>query len=252
MKALIVEDEKLAANRLINMLVELDETIDVLDVLDSIESSVAYLRDHPAPDLIFMDIELGDGKSFEILEQVPINSYIIFITAFDEYAIRAFKFNSIDYILKPLKKEDLQFALQKFRNTADSSVRNLNLQNLLREFRAADTGYKTRFLVKKATRLISVDAEEVALIYTKGRVNFIKTFDANEYIIDNNLDELETQLDPTHFFRVNRQFITHYKAIDKIFSWFDGKLKLSVQPAAYEDIIISRLKANAFKKWLGK
>ena len=252
MKVLIVDDEKLAANRLVKMLREQEEDIEVAEVLDSIDAVVAYLENHAEPDLIFMDVELGDGKSFDILNKVSVRSHIIFITAFEEYAIRAFKYNSVDYLLKPLKREDLAFALRKYKNVSAAATGTVNVQELLGGLWSKEKEYKTRFLVKKATRLFSINVEEVALVFKKGRTNFIKTFDGAEYIVDNNLDELETQLDPAQFFRANRQFITNHRSIDKVYTWFDGKIKLMVNPPSYEEIMISRLRSNDFKRWLGK
>jgi DNA-binding LytR/AlgR family response regulator len=250
MNALIIEDESLAADRLIKMLAKEDEDIQVLAVLDTVEKSVAWLREHPGPDVIFLDIELGDGKSFDIFEEVAVNAHIIFITAFDEYAIRAFKYNSIDYLLKPLKKADLTAALTKFRQYYAMSGADIDMSAIVKALRRKE--YKSRFLVATGTRLFSVNITEVALVYTRDRQHYLKTFAGVDYPVDNNLDELETQLNPEHFFRVNRQFIINHAAIDQVFAWFDGKIKLQVKPAAYEDIIISRLRAADFKRWLGK
>ncbi|HEU4472317.1 MAG TPA: LytTR family DNA-binding domain-containing protein, partial [Flavisolibacter sp.] len=193
-----------------------------------------------------------DGKSFEIFKKVNIRSRIIFTTAYDEYALKAFKYNSIDYLLKPLKKADLDFALQKYRSSLPSPPAAFDVFKLLEQFKEQQREFKSRFLVKKGTRFFTIDVAEVAMAYTKERTSFIKKFSGEEYIIDETLDELEGLLDPARFHRVNRQFIISYKSVEKVFAWFDGKLKLSVNPAAYEDIIISRLKATDFKKWLGK
>ncbi|RFS20195.1 DNA-binding response regulator [Chitinophaga silvatica] len=250
MNALIIEDESLAADRLVKMLSKEDDNINVLAVLDTVEKSVAYLRDNPFPDVIFLDIELGDGKSFDIFEEVTVNSHIIFTTAFDEYAIKAFKYNSIDYLLKPLKKAELATAIQKFKHYFAMSGASIDMSTIMKALRGKE--YKTRFLITAGPKLYSVNTSDVAFVYTKDRQHFIKTFAGLDYTIDNNLDELESQLNPEHFFRVNRQFIINHGAIDQVFAWFDGKLKLQVNPPAYEDIIISRLRAMDFKKWLGK
>ncbi|MBO9731547.1 MAG: response regulator transcription factor [Chitinophaga sp.] len=250
MNALIIEDESLAADRLIRMLSKENEDINVMAVLDTVEKSVAWLRENPGPDVIFLDIELGDGKSFDVFEEVPVNAHIIFITAFDEYAVRAFKYNSIDYLLKPLKKADLSVALGKFRQYYSLAGGEIDMSVIVQALRRKE--YKSRFLVAAGSRLYSVNVGEVAFIYTRERQHYLKTFTGHDYLIDNNLDELEMQLDPACFFRVNRQFIIHHPAIDQVFAWFDGKIKLQVQPMAYEDIIISRLRAADFKRWLGK
>ena len=252
MKVLIIEDEKFAVERLSFFLQQQEQPVTIVATTDTVENSVNFLETAPELDLIFMDIALGDGKSFEIFEKTKVPCPVIFITAYDEYAIQAFKHNSIDYLLKPLKKTELEFALNKFRNQTVALQDQFDFSKLLEQFKEKREGYKTRFMVKKGTRLFSINANEVAFFYTKERLQYIKTFEKEDYIVENNLDELESQLDPAHFFRVNRQFIINHPAIDKMHLWFDGKIKLSVNPAAYEDIIISRLRANDFKKWLGK
>lgn len=250
MTALIVEDEPLAAEKLIKMLAVEDENIQVLHVLDTVEKAVFFLKENPAPDIIFLDIELGDGKSFEIFEEVEVNSHIVFISAFDDYALKAFKYNSIDYLLKPLKRKDLSFALDKFRQQFTLTQSKSEIAGILRQLQQKE--YRSRFLLRQGTRLFSIHTNDVAIAYTRERLHYIRTFSDTHHLIDNNLDELESQLDPEKFFRVNRQFIVSFNAIEQAYAWFDGKIKLMVKPAAYEDIIISRLRANDFKKWMGK
>lgn len=250
MTALIVEDETLAAEKLIRMLAAEDQSIQILCHIDSVEKAVSYLKGNPAPDIIFLDIELGDGKSFEIFQEVEVNSHLIFISAFDEYALRAFKYNSIDYLLKPLKRKDLTFALEKFRQRFTLTQSKSEIAGIIRQLQQKE--YRTRFLLRQGTRLFSLHTNEVAIAYTRERLHYIRTFSDTHHLIDNNLDELENQLDPEKFFRVNRQFIVSFNAIDQAYAWFDGKIKLVVKPPAHEDIIISRLRAHDFKKWLGK
>lgn len=250
MNVLIIEDEKLAAERMARMLRQIDPSIYITGSLDTIGKAVSWLQKNNHPDLILLDIHLGDGKSFDILEKVDLKSHIIFITAYDKYAIKAFKYNSIDYLLKPLKMQDLQFAYNKFQNQFASREENTSIPGIIRQLNKAT--FKSRFLVRQASMLISINTEEVAFVYTRDRSHFIKTHSGIDYTIDNNLDELEEQLDPLHFFRVNRQFIVRFSAIDKVVAWFDNKIKLHVKPIAYEEIIISRLRAGDFKKWLDK
>ena len=252
MNVLIIEDEKHAAERLVKMLEERKENILVLAILDTVEASVAYLQKEAEPDLIFLDIQLGDGKSFEIFKKVNVRSRIIFTTAYDEYALKAFKYNSIDYLLKPLSQKELDFALQKYRQRLPPQAPLFDVYKLLEQIRPKRKEFKSRFLVKKGTRFFTIETDEVALAFTRERTSFIKKFTGEEFVIDEILDDLQEQLNPSNFFRVNRQFIVSYKAVAKIFAWFDGKLKIEVNPAGYEDIIISRLKAPEFKKWLGK
>ena len=252
MKVLIVEDEKFAAQRLVSLLEQQPEHLEVVAILDTVASSVEYINENPLPDLVFMDIQLGDGKSFEIFKKTKIKCPVIFTTAFDEYAIQAFKYNSIDYLLKPLKKEELHFAINKYKRQAVQVAITPDISEMLEFFKEQKKEYRTRFLVRSGTRLFSFRANEIAFFYTKERLHYIKTFNGEDFILENNLDELETQLDPSLFFRVNRQFIVNYQCIDKVYAWFDGKIKLSVNPVSYEDIVISRLKANDFKCWLGR
>lgn len=251
MKIVIIEDEQLAVDRFKQVLSEI-ESVEVLKVLDTVASSVSYLQTAPPADLLFMDIQLGDGKSFEILDEVEVRCPVIFITAFDEFAIQAFKYNSIDYLLKPVKKADLEFAIEKYKNTRKELFDYKGLAGIMSQFKQEGREYKTRFLVKKGTRFFSINAADVAHVYTRERVQYIKTFDGKDYILDTNLDELEKQLNPRDFFRVNRQFIVNHSAVEQALAWFDGKMKLLIAPPSYEDIVISRLRANEFKKWLGK
>lgn len=250
MKVAIIEDEVLAVERFKKVLNEVVD-VDIENVLDSVESSVEYLKTNPQLDLLFMDIQLGDGRSFEILDQVEVKCPIIFTTAFDEYAVRAFKYNSIDYLLKPVRKEELHSAIEKFKK--GNKLGNVrDIKELLLEMFHSSGNYKDRFLVKQGTKYLSINASEVAHIFTRERLLFLKTFDNKDYMIDGNLDELEKDLNPEKFFRANRQFIVSHRSVHQAFAWFDGKMKLSLIPDSYEDIVISRLKAGEFKKWLGK
>lgn len=251
MKIVIIEDECLAVERFRHVLSEIEE-VEVLNVLDTVKRTVEYLRTDPPIDLLFMDIQLGDGKSFEILDQVDVKSPVIFTTAFDDYAIQAFKYNSVDYLLKPIKKDDLRFAIEKYKNIQKEKYDYKSLTGLMNQLKNDDKQYKNRFLVKRGTRYFSINVSDVAHAYTRERLQYIKTFDNQDYIIDTNLDEVEKQLNPDQFFRVNRQFIVNHKSVEQAFAWFDGKMKLVISPASYEDIVISRLKANEFKRWLGK
>jgi DNA-binding LytR/AlgR family response regulator len=250
MNVLIIEDENLAAEKLKKMLRQLDDSIIVVAVLDTVERAIDWLKENDHPDLMLLDIHLGDGKSFDIFEAVEVNSYVVFVTAYDEYALKAFKYNSIDYLLKPLKIKDLEFAYNKFKSRYSSVGKHTGISGVITQMNKKS--FKTRFLVRQATMLISVKTAEVAYSYTKDRSHFIKTMSGIDYPIDNNLDELEHQLDPDEYFRVNRQFLVRYSAIDQVYAWFDNKIKVKVNPVSCDDIIISRLKATEFKKWLDK
>jgi two-component system LytT family response regulator len=215
---------------------------------------VDWLRSHPAPDLLLMDIELTDGKSFEVFEQVDVKCPVIFVTAYDEYAIRAFKVNSIDYLLKPIKQEELAASIEKLRQVKQQYTQQtpgLNIQALLQELHQ-HSPYRERFLIKQADRLLPVETADIAYIQTRDKQNYICTFDNKEYIIDMTLDEMEKTLDPKKFFRANRQFIVSAAAVEKVHFWFSSKLKVDLKPKSSEEVIVSREKAMAFRAWLGE
>ena len=252
MKVLIIEDEAPAFRRLQRSLEEIDPDITIVEVIDSVSESVKWLRHHNRPDLIFMDIQLSDGISFEIFEQVEILEPVIFTTAFDEYMLRAFKVNSVDYLLKPIKKEDLQQSLSKFRklNGKDRDHGSANLAELLREIKLDDRKYKSRFLVKKGDELYSVEADQVACFQTRHGIVHLHTSDGRTYLIDHNLEELTEQLPPDRFFRANRQFIVHYPFIKKVHKYHKGKLLIELTEDPGEQIIVSAERASEFKNWL--
>jgi len=254
MNILIVEDEALSARRLKSMVTEIDPTFRVLDITDSVRKTVDWLNEHPAPDLLLMDIELTDGKSFEIFEQIDVKSPVIFVTAYDEYAIKAFKVNSIDYLLKPVKQEELERSIDKLRSLKQQFSKEapaLNIQSLLHEFQRQGS-YKERFLIKEADKMLPLEVADIAYFQTRDKNNFIHTIEDKAYIIDLSLDEIEKMLDPKKFFRANRQFIVGAAAVVKIHFWFSSKLKIELKPKASEDVVVSREKAMAFRTWLGE
>lgn len=233
MKVLIIEDEAPAARRLKKLLAEIDGSVEVMDVIDSVEASVKWLHSHAAPEAIFMDIQLADGESFEIFKRVPVSSPVIFTTAYDEFAIEAFKVNSIDYLLKPIEPEELKRSLNKFKNLKLQLSANDNdiLKSLISVMRKPLQEFKERFLIKLGERLISVDVNNIAYFKTEDKFSCIFTNNEKKYLTDHTLDELEKLLDPKSFFRLNRQFIAHYSAIDSIHNYFNGKLKLHLSPS---------------------
>jgi DNA-binding LytR/AlgR family response regulator len=210
MKILIVEDEELAVKKLQKTLLSVDESAEVAGVSDSIKGTVDWLQNNPPPDLILMDIELADGQSFEIFNLVEVKVPVIFTTSYDEYALKAFKVNSIDYLLKPIQREELQAALEKFKQvTAPHTPENksdLNIDNLIRELqqKLQPKEYRKRFLVKQAQKLVSIDVSDIAFFYSDGRLNFFKTNDNKKYVVDYTMDELEDMLDPDRYFRTSR------------------------------------------------
>lgn len=254
MQVMIVEDEKLLAKRLQNILHEVEPSAKVVAVTHSVEESVEWLQSNKTPDLILMDIELADGQSFDIFQKVEVESPVIFTTAYDEYAIKAFKVNSIDYLLKPIKEEELAAALDKFRksNKQLPSVKNIEvLLSALAEMQGKKD-FRSRFLVKQGQKMISIDTNDIAYIFSENGFSFIRTKDNQKYILDHSMDELEKELSPQIFFRANRQYILSQHSITGIHPWFNQKLKVEVRPETEEHVVISRDKANAFKAWMGE
>jgi len=259
MKVFIVEDEELAVKKLRKTLESVDQTAEVVGIADSIRASVNWLQNNPAPDLILMDIELCDGQSFEIFDKTDIKSTVIFTTSYDEYALKAFKVNSVDYLLKPVQKEDLQAALTKLKNMkalyggAENSV-SMNVENLVKELqqKLQPKEFRKRFLVKHAQKLVSVDVEEIAYFYSDGRLNFFKTYDNRKFVVDYTMDELEEMLDPSRYFRISRSFYVSINSIDQIHDYFGNRLLLHLKPAVDKESIVSREKVTDFKVWMGK
>ena len=258
MKIFIVEDEDLAVKKLIKTLHSINPDLEITGTADSIASTVQWLEEHPPPDLILMDIELSDGQSFEIFNRIEVKSPVIFTTSYDEYALKAFKVNSIDYLLKPIQKEELELALSKFKKLRgdhpDPSESVINIKQLMNELRqnSQPKEYRKRFLVKHAQKLISIDIEQIRYFYSEDRLNFFKTMDDKKYLVDYSMDEIEEMLDPDKFFRINRAFIVAIKSIDQINDYFGNRLKLVLNPAIDKETIVSREKVSDFKEWMGK
>ena len=258
MKILIVEDEELAVKKLQKTLVAVDEAAEVVAVTDSIKGTVDWLQNNSSPDLILMDIELADGQSFEIFNLVPIKTPVIFTTSYDEYALKAFKVNSIDYLLKPIQKEELQAAIDKYKQikaSAPGEVKSdVSIDNLIKELqqKLQPKEYRKRFLVKQAQKLVSIDVNDIAYFYSDGRLNFFKTCDNKKYVVDYTMDELEDMLDPQRYFRTSRSFYVSVNCIDQIHDYFGNRLLLNLTPAVDKEVLVSREKVMDFKKWMGK
>jgi two-component system LytT family response regulator len=249
MKVIIIEDEKPAAEKLVKAIQQADASIEIAAILNSVRSAVDWLTNNAMPDLLFMDIELGDGLSFKIFDQLSINSPVIFCTAFDEYWQEAFEHNSIDYLLKPVKQEKLIVALNKY----DKLKRHFSstLQQLIQGHPGAN-GYKRRFLVKRGTDYVSVKTEDVAYFYAAHKLVCMVDGRGQKFILDQSLADIERQLDPTSFYRVNRKYLVNLSAIKKIRSFPKSKLQLELAPAPTEDIVISQENVAAFKQWMGQ
>jgi two-component system response regulator LytT len=247
MKVIIVEDEQLAAERLQTLLKEYDPAVEVLACLESIEETVHYLRHRPHPDLLLLDIHLSDGHSFEIFKQVSYNKPVIFTTAYDQYALDAFKMFSIDYILKPVTLEALGTALNKFRSLS-VSFSAVDFNKLMPEWQ--HSRYKKRFLGKVGQRLFFIDSNNIAFFQADNKIVHLVDTEGNRYLVDHTLERLEEQLDPQYFFRLNRRFIININAIQQVKPYYNSRLKLSVKgvPQA-EEMVISRDRVAEFKLW---
>lgn len=251
MRVLIIEDEAPAFRRLQRILESLVEDIEIVEVIDTVEESIKYLSASPALDLIFMDIQLADGLSFEIFEEVEPSAPVIFTTAYDEYALKAFKVNSIDYLLKPIDEELLQQSLNKLEKVRLSFSQSPDLKSILRSIQPEAKSYKRRFLVKQRDRLLSIKSEEIAYLFTEMGIVYIMTLNSHKYAFDKPLDQLESQLDPEQFFRINRQIIGSIEAIAAAHPFEKGKIMVELSPKLNIPTIVSREKASDFKRWMG-
>ena len=248
MDAIIIEDESLSAERLLHLVQKVDGAINVKGILGSVESSKEWFRDNSPPDLIFLDIQLGDGTAFDFLSKVDIVSSIIFTTAYDEYAIRAFKYNSIDYLLKPIEKNALISAVAKMKN---APLKTNTDRHELRSLRKIVSGeYKKRFLVKVGEQFKNLEVDNVAYFsYYEGSCA-VTTKDNNRWPIDYSLDQVEEVGNPIDFFRVNRQFIVNAHSIKEIHTYFNSRLILALNPENTKEVVVSRDRVNDFKRWL--
>jgi two-component system LytT family response regulator len=248
MNVIVIEDEKPAADKLQNALHQCSNAIQVKAILKSINESVQWLNNNAMPDLVFMDIELSDGLSFKIFSEVKITCPIIFITAYDDYWQEAFEHNSIDYLLKPIKQEKLVAALAKYDTLKKYFAQNL--QQLLKTHQAPGNAVKKRFLVKRGVDYHSLKTEEIAYFYATHKLVCLVDIKGNKFILDQSLSDLERQIDPTHFYRVNRKYLVHINAIKKIKSHPKSKIQIELEPPVAEEIVISQENVASFKHWM--
>ncbi len=250
MNVIIIEDEKPAARRLSRLLAELN--VEISTMLHSVEEAIDWFQNNKHPDLIFLDIQLSDGLSFEIFEEVEVRSAIIFTTAYDEYALQAFKLNSIDYLLKPIDDEDLEAAVKKYRLLKPEpqklaldfeDIKKLLVNPIERE-------YKKRFTVKVGQHLKIINADEVECFYSENKGTYAATSDGRNYLLDTTLENLETELEPKIFFRVSRKFYININHIKDIISYTNSRLQIKVNHYSEQEIIVSREKVRDFKLWL--
>ncbi len=247
---LIIEDEQPAVKRLIKLLDELNSNHTIVGQFDEVSTATKWLNENEQPDLIFMDIQLADGFSFEIFDQIDIQSPVIFVTAFDNYAIEAFRVNGLDYLLKPIEKDLLAKSLDRFK--ALKSPKNIDIEALTQLLNPNKRQYKERFLIKSGDELSFVRTNEIAYFVSEDSYSFIITKSGNRYIYDDTINQIEQELDPTIFFKINRKEILSLDSIVKIGAYFNNRLKLELQPLQNHEVIVSRPKVKAFKAWLNR
>jgi len=257
MKILIVEDEELAVKKLQKTLRSVEPDADVVGITDSIKATIEWLQENEQPELILMDIELADGQSFEIFNLIQVKSPVVFTTSYDEYALKAFKVNSIDYLLKPVQKEDLEKAIHKFKSLSVKQHEHndgMSMESIIKQLqqRLQPKEYRKRFLVKNGQKLVSIEVGDIRYFFSDGRLNFFKTADNKKFVVDYTMDELEDMLDPEKYFRPSRSFYVSINSIEKIDDYFGNRLILQLKPAVDKEALVSREKVTDFKKWMGK
>ena len=250
MKILLIEDEDPAAKRLQKMLKEIEPDAEVSDNIVSIASAIKWFNENTLPDLIISDIQLSDGLSFEIFKAVEILCPVIFTTAYDQYAIEAFQVNSIDYLLKPIKKEELTNAIVKYKKIKPAAP-SIDINQLLKTFNNPAAAYKQRFVVRYGEHIKTINIDEVAFFYTEDKINFITTKEGRRFAIDFNLDAIETMLDPKVFFRINRQYIISIQSIAEMFTYSKSRVLIKLNPPAKHETVVSTERSADFKLWLG-
>jgi DNA-binding LytR/AlgR family response regulator len=251
MKILIIEDEKPAAEKLQKALAKADGNIQFAGIINSVSASIDYFKTHPQPDLVMMDIELTDGLSFKIFDSIQLNCPVIFTTAFDEYWQEAFEHNGIDYLLKPIKQDKLEFALNKYHSLQKHFAANLR-QLLHWQQQSPASNYKKRFLVKRGIDYVAVKTDDIAFCYATHKLVCMVDAQNQKFILDKSLADLEKELDPAQFFRINRKYLVSINAVKKIQSIGKGKLWVELLPAVDEEIVISNENVAGFKAWVDR
>lgn len=249
MRAIIIEDEKLSAEHLVTLLKKVDASITVVSIFDSVKKSLEAFEKGVLADVLFVDIHLADGLSFDIFSKLKIDIPVIFTTAFDEYAIRAFKLNSVDYLLKPIGIEDLKVSIQKFSKLNDHK-NSLTLQNVAEIYKSLNVQYKTRFMVKMGDNIVSVKTEDVNHFIAEDGISLLVNNNAKRYPVDYTLDQLEQLVAPDLFFRINRKVLININSVQKVSPYFNSRLKINSELLNDEAAVVSRERVNEFKQWL--
>ena len=250
MNVIIIEDERPSARRLQRMLNELDITVNTM--LHSVEESINWFQENTHPDLIFLDIQLSDGLSFEIFDAVSIQSAVIFTTAYDEYALQAFKLNSIDYLLKPIDKEELETAVHQFQSRQqENQAVSLDFEDIRKLLvNPVDRPFKKRFSIKVGQHLRLINIEDVECFYSENKGTYLYTVEGRNYLLDTTLEKLEDELDPQVFFRINRKYMVNINAIDDMISYTNSRLQIKLRHYDADDVIVARERVKTFKGWL--
>ena len=254
MRIVIVEDEPFAQQELLRLIKQIGRDFELLAVIDSVEDSIEWFRNNTHPDLVFLDIQLADGLSFDIFNEIELGSAVIFTTAYDQYAIKAFELNSIDYLLKPVKIDALMDAFRKYdkmkkdMSGGQAGINDVKLQKLIQMMNAKN--YKNRFLIKIGDQIKSIEVAEIAYFKAEDNIIFVRTRDGHKYIIDHTLEQLETMLDPELFFRLNRTFIVDIQSIKKVSKYFNSRLAIELEPMDEDQVMVSRARVKEFMEWL--
>jgi DNA-binding LytR/AlgR family response regulator len=248
MKCLIIEDEKVAAERLVGLINKYDSSVEIIEIIQSVKNAVQWLNNNKELDLIFMDIQLADGLSFEIFEQTIVKTPVIFTTAYDEYALKAFKVNSIDYLLKPIDQDELNNAINKFKE--NNSPKEVPVQVFDSIMQSLTKKFKNKFVINAGEHIKVFTTEDIQCFYSMEKCTFLQNNSGRDYAINYTLDQLEDLLDPVRFFRINRKFIVSSLAIKDIMSFSNSRLKVKLNSNESDDLVVSREKVQDFKKWL--
>lgn len=252
MKVIVIEDEKLAAERLTDMIHQYDSNIEVVARFDSVKRSVEWFNNQNHPDLAFFDIQLSDGLSFEIFEKTVVNCPVIFTTAFNEYAIRAFKVNSVDYLLKPIDNEELNAAFEKFKKNYTGNEVDHQQEVFDRVLHLLTNNHKKRFVIKVGEHIRSIATDNILYFYSLEKATFLHTADDHNYVIDYSLEQVEDLVDPARFFKINRKYMITIEAIGDIITYSNSRLKIELKHSDDQDVIVAREKVKQFKSWLDR
>ncbi len=251
MRILIIEDENRSANRLNKLLLEIDSSVEIVQIIESVKEAVTFFKQDQSVDLVFADIQLSDGLSFEIFEQMKIDTPIVFTTAYDQYAIRAFKVNGIDYLLKPIDPKELKESIRKFKSFTIKRQPS-DLSKLVELLKEKESDYKTRFMIKIGDRFKSISVTDISAIVSEDKGTYLIDKLGARHLLDGSLEKIYLLIDPSQFFRINRKYIVNIKGIDQIYSWSNSRLKIRIKNHNDQMIIVAREKVAEFKRWLDK